>query len=64
MLKEKQFEEALSICEMVDIRCAFLLKNIEKELRDEIADKEAELKELKSQKEAELKELKLKLKKF
>lgn len=52
-LKEKQFEEALSICEMADVRCAFLVKKVEKELREEIAEKEAELKELK-----------LKLKKF
>lgn len=48
-----EYVEALSITELIDIRCAYLLKKGADELRAEIAEKEAELKELK-----------LKLKKF
>jgi hypothetical protein len=48
-----EYVEALSITELIDIRCFYLLKKSADKLRAEIAEKEAELKELK-----------LKLKKF
>lgn len=46
-IKGKQFEEALSICEMADVRCAFLVKKLEKTIRERIAEKKVELEELK-----------------
>lgn len=47
------YVEALSITELIDVRCVYLLKKSADALRAEIAETEAELKELK-----------LKLKKF
>ncbi len=41
------YVEALSITELIDVRCAYLLKKGADELRVEIAEREAELKELK-----------------
>ncbi len=43
------YVEALSFCEMIDIRVAFLLQKRKEEMLDEIAKKEADLKELKAE---------------
>ncbi len=48
-VSNKKYVEALTICEMIDIRVAFLLQKRKNELLSEIAEKEAELKEMKAE---------------